>query len=61
MVARCGKRETGVLSITFSRDGDPPKTTLVADGRRAMQVAVRLILEAGKLRPGDCLIVSRQP
>ncbi len=51
--------KTGVLAVTFERDGEPPKSTLAEDGRRAMQIAVRLVLEAGKLRPGDRLTINQ--
>jgi hypothetical protein len=57
MAARC-KRETGTLTVVFTRDGEPLERLHATDGRQALQHAVRLLLTHRKLRAGDRLTVE---
>jgi hypothetical protein len=58
MVART-RTERGLVVI-FSRDGEPPDSRYVADGKQAWASAIALISQHEELRHGDVLTVIKE-
>jgi hypothetical protein len=58
MVART--RPDGELVVIFSRDGEPPDSRYVSDGKQAWASAIALISAREQLQHGDVLTVVNQ-
>jgi hypothetical protein len=52
-------RPQGELVVTFVRDGEPPESRHVRNGKEAWASAVSLIARHDELRHGDVLTVAR--
>jgi hypothetical protein len=57
MVARTRTGPIGLV-VTFSRDGEPPKTMAARDGASAWRHAVNLLARHDALHAGDRLTVD---